>query len=49
MANYFQLQSVDPLNSTVLERLIEKLAQGPEDEELREEIRALDLLARKAY
>jgi outer membrane protein assembly factor BamB len=49
IANYFQLKSVDPLSSPVLERLIERLAVSPEDEELREEIRALDLLARKAY
>lgn len=49
IANYFQLKSVDPLGSPVLERLIQRLAERPEDQELREEIRALDLLARKAY
>ena len=49
IANYFQLKSVDPLGSPILERLIQRLAERPEDQELREEIRAIDLLARKAY
>jgi outer membrane protein assembly factor BamB len=47
--NYVQLERTDPLNSPALERLIERLADDPEDTELREQIRALDLLARRAY
>jgi outer membrane protein assembly factor BamB len=47
--NYLQLQRSDPLNSRALERLILRLGDNPEEGELREEIRALDLLARRAY
>ena len=49
IANYLQLKAVDPLNSPALTRLREKLEENPKDEELKEEIRAIDLLARKAY
>jgi len=47
--NYVQLERTDPLNSPALERLIERLGDNPEDTQLREQIRALDLLARRAY
>jgi outer membrane protein assembly factor BamB len=47
--NYVQLQRTDPLNSPALDTLIERLGDNPEDTELREQIRALDLLARRAY
>ena len=33
IANFFQLKSVDPLGSPVLERLIQRLAERPEDQE----------------
>ena len=47
--NYLQLQRTDPLDNPALERLITRLSENPEDAELREQIRALDLLARRAY
>ncbi|UCF96697.1 MAG: PQQ-like beta-propeller repeat protein [Spirochaetaceae bacterium] len=49
LINYLQLQRTDPLNSPALEALIGRLRENPEDTDLREEIRALDLLARRAY
>jgi len=49
IANYFQTKAIDPLNSPALQKLIAKLDANPNDTALREEIRALDLLARKAY
>ncbi len=49
IANYLQLQSVDPLESPALETLVEQLHNNPDDEALKEDIRALDLLIRKAY
>jgi outer membrane protein assembly factor BamB len=49
IANYIQTTSVDPLNSKALAQLMLQLQQNPEDLELKEQIRALDLLARKAY
>ena len=48
-ANYLQLKSSDPLNSPALEKLYQDLDQNPNNAELREQIRSLDLLARKAY
>ena len=49
IVNYVQLERTDPLNSPALETLIVRLGEDPEDTELREQIRALDLLARRAY
>jgi outer membrane protein assembly factor BamB len=49
IANYLQLKTVDPLNSAVLQSLVERLRGNPEDQRTKDEIRALDLLARKAY
>lgn len=49
IANYLQTKSNDPLNSEVITQLIAKLQDNPEDTVLKEQIRALDLLARKAY
>ena len=49
IANYVQLKAVDPLNSPALQGLLEKLSGSPEDQKLKDEIRALDLLARRAY
>ncbi len=49
IANYLQTKSNDPLNSTVITQLIAELQDNPEDSVLKEQIRALDLLARKAY
>lgn len=47
--NYFQVKSSDPLNSPVMKSLIEKFKSSPDDEQLKAEIRELDLLARKAF
>ncbi len=49
IANYLQIKSVDPLNSTAISQLMTRLQENPEDTVLKEQIRALDLLARKAY
>jgi len=49
IANYVQTKSVDPLNSKAINNLMLKLQNNPDDLELKEQIRALDLLARKAY
>jgi outer membrane protein assembly factor BamB len=47
--NFFQLNRADPVNTKILDSLVERLNQNPGDEELREQIRTMDLLARKAY
>jgi len=49
IANFIQTQSVDPLNSKALNKLMLSLQENPNDTELKEQIRALDLLARKAF
>ena len=49
MINYLQAKRTDPLNSKTLIILNERLKANPGDEQLRSEIRELDLLARKAF
>ncbi|HDY89262.1 MAG TPA: hypothetical protein ENH82_14240 [bacterium] len=49
VVNYIQTKSVDPLNSKALNQLMTQLQKDQNDEALKEQIRALDLLARKAY
>jgi len=49
IANYIQIKSVDPLNSPALTALMEELENNPDDTALKQQIRALDLLARKSY
>jgi len=49
VVNYLQTRSVDPLNSKAIAQLMLQLQQDPDDQALKEQIRALDLLARKAY
>ncbi len=49
IANYLQLKMVDPLESPALKLLVEQLHENPNDDVLKENIRALDLLIRKAY
>ena len=49
IANYLQTRSVDPLNSQAITSLMEQLRENPEDATLKDQIRALDLLARRAY
>jgi len=49
IVNYAQINRLDPVNTEVINKLVERLNQNPEDDELREEIREMDLLVRKAY
>jgi outer membrane protein assembly factor BamB len=49
IANYLQTSKADPVNMVVMDNLVERLKSNPEDSALREEIRMLDLLYRKAY
>ncbi|MBD3374101.1 PQQ-binding-like beta-propeller repeat protein [candidate division KSB1 bacterium] len=49
IANTVQMKTVDPLNSPALTQLMKQLQNNPNDQALKEQIRALDLLARKAY
>lgn len=49
IANFTQINRVDPVNTKVMNALVERLKENPNDNQLREEIRELDLLARKAY
>ncbi len=49
LVNYFQLQANDPLNSETLTALVEQLSSDPNNDILKEEIRTLDLMARKAF
>jgi outer membrane protein assembly factor BamB len=47
--NYMQIRASDPLESQALNALVERLSADPGNHELMDEIRQLDLLARKAY
>ena len=47
--NNVQLRRADPMNTPALTRLLNELSTSPQDEELRAQIRELDLLARRAY
>ncbi|KAA3632470.1 MAG: hypothetical protein DWQ02_14740, partial [Bacteroidetes bacterium] len=49
IANYLQTSKADPVNMVVMDNMVERLKSTPEDTALREEIRMLDLLYRKAY
>ena len=49
IVNYAQINRLDPINTEVINKLVDRLNQNPEDIELREQIREMDLLARKAY
>ena len=49
IANYFQVKALDPLDSPALQSLLQQLEGDPENEQLKNQIRSLDLLARKAY
>ena len=49
VANYIQYKKADPVNMTVINALVERLNENPADSLLRNEIRTLDLLSRKAY
>ncbi|MCJ7499608.1 hypothetical protein MUP29_05085, partial [bacterium] len=47
--NFWHMKQHTPLESKTIKVLIERLASEPGNEELKEEIRSFDLLARKAY
>ena len=49
IANYFQLNRYDPVNIEVINSLVERLNDNPNDALLRQQVREIDLLARKAY
>ena len=49
VANYIQYKKADPVDMTVINSLVERLARNPSDSVLRKDIRTLDLLSRKAY
>ncbi|MGZ8899531.1 MAG: hypothetical protein ACXW3Z_05495, partial [Limisphaerales bacterium] len=48
-ANWIMLKRTDPVHSAALVRLLGELKAQPQDQALREEIRDLDLLARRAF
>jgi len=47
--NYFQLSTHNPVESETLKALVERLKSDPNNEQLLSEVRAFDLMARKAY
>ncbi len=47
--NFWHMRQHEPLESKTIEALVERLSNEPGNEELKEEIRSFDLLARKAY
>jgi outer membrane protein assembly factor BamB len=47
--NWAQMKRADPLGSVALKSMNDRLAADPDNQQLREDIRTLDLLARKAY
>jgi len=49
LLNFLQFSSKEPLESKAMEVLLESLADDPGNEQLKEDIRDLDMLARKAY
>jgi len=49
IVNYLQIKMHHPIASDTVDTLIRKLDTSANDQELREQIRAVDLLARKAY
>ncbi len=49
IVNYIQYKNIDPVNTELINNLITRLNETPEDSVLRDQIRELDLLARKAY
>ena len=49
LLNFWHMKQNEPLESKTIEVLVNRLADEPNNEELKEEIRSFDLLARKAY
>jgi outer membrane protein assembly factor BamB len=49
LLNFWHMKQYEPIESVVIEALVNRLADDPNNEELKQEIRSYDLLARKAY
>lgn len=49
IVNYAQYKNIDPIETEIINTLIDRLNQNPDDQQLREQVRTLDLLSRKAY
>jgi len=49
IANFVQTNLNDPIDNKTIPALVKRLSENPGDEELKAEIRAFDLMARKAY
>jgi outer membrane protein assembly factor BamB len=49
LLNYYQISKHDPLESDALKTLVERSFENPDDDQLRQDVRQLDLLARKAF
>ena len=47
--NFWQVSRFDPIESESLKVLVDRLSKEPKNQELINDIRSLDLLARKAY
>lgn len=49
IVNYAQYKRMDPVETEMINTLVQRLNANPDDVQLREQIRTVDLLARKAY
>jgi len=49
IVNYIQYKRMDPVETELMNKLVERLNQDSDNSQLREEIRTVELLARKAY
>lgn len=49
LVNYVQINRIDPVNTEVINQLVDRLNENPNDQQLKEQIREMDLLVRKAY
>lgn len=49
LVNFWNMKKSEPIESAAIEALVKRLSQEPNNEELKQEIRSFDLLARKAY
>jgi outer membrane protein assembly factor BamB len=49
LITFLQVKRTDPLNSPALKSMVEQLSANPENARLQQQVRELDLLARKAF
>jgi len=49
IVNYVQYKSIDPVETELINTLVDRLNKNPDDVQLRDQVRAIDLLSRKAY